>query len=148
MNRIQIMPLPASKLREFVGMTYGSEFAGAMDLRSPNRQSMYCIPGQTYNLGLGFAIAIPNGLSGLLIPRSGLGTKHRFSLANTVGLIDSDYRGELMIVFSVEKELMINHGDRIAQLAIVPTPQFEIELVDELPITSRGMGGFGHTGMQ
>lgn len=108
----------------------------------------------------GIAVEIPRGYVGLLVPRSSVATKTDLSLANSVGVIDSDYRGEIMAVFRIHDYNLPRHseehggyafteyeaGDRVCQLVVVPCPQFECVEVDELETTARGEGGFGSTG--
>jgi len=111
---------------------------------------------KTYYLGrrevilvkCGIHVEIPKGHTGLIFPRSGLATKHGVTLANNVGVIDSDYRGEIMCAMrnTTEYNYIIHKHDRIAQLVIVPILIPEVEFTDELTKTDRGAGGFGHTG--
>lgn len=97
--------------------------------------------------GTGLAVEIPNGYVGLLFPRSSI-YKTKMSLTNAVGVIDSGYRGEIMMKFKVtDKRMMYQVGDRIGQLVIMPYPEVEFEEVDELSETSRGAGGYGSTGV-
>ena len=90
-----------------------------------------------------------NNLSALVIPRSGLGSKHGIVLGNLVGLIDSDYQGELMVPAwnRSDSKFEIKPGDRIAQMIIVPILQAEFEMVDEFKVSSRGVKGFGSSGI-
>ena len=97
--------------------------------------------------GTGLAVEIPSGHVGLLFPRSSI-YKTKMSLTNAVGVIDSGYRGEIMMKFKVtDKRMMYQVGDRIGQLVIMPYPEVEFEEVDELSETSRGAGGYGSTGV-
>ena len=94
-------------------------------------------------------MAIPEGYAGLVLPRSGLASKHGLTLANAPGLIDAGYRGELIcsvVNLDRDESVKIARGDRIAQLVIVAVPEFRPAWVDELPPSSRGEGGFGSTG--
>lgn len=128
----------------FQSPTYGSEKAGALDLYMPARGS-----ANTGKLiGLGFAAAVPEGHVALLLPRSGTGTKHGVELANTCGVIDSDYRGEWKAAIRTKhgRPFAWNVGDRVLQAVIVPVVQVELEIVGSLDETDRGSGGFGHTG--
>lgn len=111
--------------------------------------------GETQAIPLGIAVAIPSGYVGLLTIRSGLVQRTGLSIVNTPGIIDSDYRGELMGLFRAPRPkpstdftapICIDAGDRIAQLVIVPCPYMELIEVDELSETARGTGGFGSTG--
>ena len=97
----------------------------------------------------GLAVAIPEGFAGLVLPRSGLASRHGLTLANAPGLIDAGYRGELTCaVVNLDREhaVRIARGDRIAQLVIVAVPDVKPSWVDDLPSSSRGEGGFGSTG--
>ena len=99
---------------------------------------------------IGFAMYLEdNNLSALVIPRSGLGSKHGIVLGNLVGLIDSDYQGELMVPAwnRSDSKFEIKPGDRIAQMIIVPILQAEFEIVDEFKVSSRGVKGFGSSGI-
>jgi len=105
-------------------------------------------PGQRALVPTGFSIAIPKGFEGQVRPRSGLALRRGLGLLNSPGTIDSDYRGEIgVIVINLGQEpIVINRGDRIAQLIIAAVPRVTLEIVAELPDTGRGGGGFGHTG--
>jgi dUTP pyrophosphatase len=100
---------------------------------------------------VGFAVAIPAGFAGLVLPRSGLAAKFGVTVVNAPGLIDSGYRGEIMVPMlntDPENAFVIARGDRIAQLVIVAVPVTVFEVVDELDETQRAVGGFGHSGRQ
>lgn len=106
-------------------------------------------PGERTLVPTGLAVAIPDGHAGLVLPRSGLASKHGLTMVNAPGLIDAGYRGEVICaVVNLDREtpVRINRGDRIAQLVIVAVPDLEPEWVDELPPSTRGDGGFGSTG--
>lgn len=106
-------------------------------------------PGERAMVPTGLAVAIPEGHAGLVLPRSGLASKHGLTMANAPGLIDAGYRGEVICaVVNLDREapVRISRGDRIAQLVIVEIPDLEAEWVDELPPSTRGEGGFGSTG--
>ena len=97
----------------------------------------------------GLAVAIPDGYAGLVLPRSGLASRHGLTLANSPGLIDSGYRGEIVCaVVNMDREhpVKIGRGDRIAQLVIVPVASVQPVLVEVLPASERGRGGFGSSG--
>lgn len=104
--------------------------------------------GERALVSTGIAIAIPPGYGGFVQPRSGLAAKHGITLTNSPGLIDSSYRGEIKVILqnTGHADFEIKTGDRIAQLVIMPVAQPEFELVDELPVTRRGSGGFGSSG--
>ncbi len=106
-------------------------------------------PGERTLIPTGLAVAIPDGHAGLVLPRSGLASKHGLTMANAPGLIDAGYRGEVICaVVNLDREhaVRIARGDRIAQLVIVAVPEVEATFVDELPPSARGEGGFGSTG--
>jgi dUTP pyrophosphatase len=108
-------------------------------------------PGERAMVRTGLAVAIPDGHAGLVLPRSGLASKHGLTLANAPGLIDAGYSGELICsVVNLDRGegVKLARGDRIAQLVIVPVPEFRPAWVDELPPSGRGEGGFGSTGTQ
>ena len=97
----------------------------------------------------GVAVAIPAGWAGFVLPRSGLALRHGVTCLNTPGLIDAGYRDELKVLLvntDPEREYRVERGDRIAQLVIQPVEQATFEVVDELPASERGLGGFGHSG--
>jgi dUTP pyrophosphatase len=106
-------------------------------------------PGERAMIPTGLAVAIPEGHAGLVLPRSGLASRHGLTLANAPGLIDAGYRGELIIAvvnLDWNEPVKIARGDRIAQLVVVPVAEIEPASVEELPPTTRGEGGFGSTG--
>jgi len=128
---------------------YGTAGSAGLDLRACLDQAVEIVPGQTVLIPTGFAIYIEDpGVAAMILPRSGLGHKHGIVLGNLVGLIDSDYQGELMVSCwnRGQTRFTINPGDRIAQLILVPVLQAQFEVVDEFKQTERGSGGFGHTG--
>jgi dUTP pyrophosphatase len=100
-------------------------------------------------VGTGLSIAIPEGHAGLVLPRSGLAAKHGVTCINSPGLIDAGYRGELkvaMVNLDPDHDYVVNVGDRIAQLVIAPVISAHFSVVDDLPLATRGEGGFGSTG--
>jgi len=106
-------------------------------------------PGERALVPTGLAVAIPEGHAGLVLPRSGLASRHGLTLANAPGLIDAGYRGEIMIAvvnLDLQEPVKIARGDRIAQLVVVPVTALDAVSVEELPPTTRGEGGFGSTG--
>jgi dUTP pyrophosphatase len=134
-------PLPA----------YATPGSAGMDLRACIEAPMELKPGQTELLPTGMAIHIgdPN-LCAMLLPRSGLGHKHGVVLGNLVGLIDSDYQGQLMVSCwnRGDKTFTVEPGERIAQMVLVPVVQADLKIVDEFDASERGAGGFGHSGRQ
>jgi dUTP pyrophosphatase len=107
-------------------------------------------PGERAMVPTGLAVAIPEGHAGLVLPRSGLASRHGLTMANAPGLIDPGYCGEVicaMVNLDRERPVKIGRGDRIAQLVVVPVAAVEVVEVDELPPSGRGGGGFGSTGV-
>ena len=134
---------------EFPLPAYGSKGSAGLDLRAMLEEPLTLEPGQTQLLPTGLAIHLEDsGYAAMILPRSGLGHKHGIVLGNLVGLIDSDYQGQLLVscwnrgntTFTIEP------GDRIAQLIIVPVVQAELTIVDDFTETERGAGGFGSSG--
>ena len=128
--------------------TYGSEFSAGADLYALADEAITIEPRQTVLVHTGVAMEIPTGYVGLIFARSGLATKRDLAPANKVGVIDSDYRGEIMVALhnhGIETKT-IENGERIAQLVLVPYLTAEFDEVDELSDTTRGEGGFGSTG--
>ena len=131
--------------------TYASDGSAGLDLRVCSDKPIRIEPGQVELLSTGIAIYLADpSYAAMLLPRSGLGHKHGIVLGNLVGLIDSDYQGELLISCwnRGHSEFAIQPGDRIAQLMFVPVVRTEFELVPEFMQTERGAGGFGHSGVQ
>ncbi len=128
-------------------MTPGSS---GLDLRASIEEPMTLEPFERKLIPTGLKLAIPQGYEGQVRPRSGLALKHGITTLNSPGTIDSDYRGEVkvLLINLGSAPVVINSGDRIAQLVIAPVVQAELEEVDELDDTSRGDGGFGHTGVK
>ena len=128
---------------------YASDGSAGLDLRACIEHVQTLNPGETFLIPTGISIYIkdPN-YAGLILPRSGLGHKHGIVLGNLVGLIDSDYQGELLISCwnRGDKSFLINPLERVAQLVIVPVTQAKFNLVDDYVETERGEGGFGSTG--
>ena len=128
---------------------YASAGAAAMDLHACIDAPVVIPAGQRAVIPTGIAIALPSaGFVALVFARSGLGIKHGIAPANCVGVIDSDYRGEIMVGLqnSSDSDYTIQPADRIAQLMITPVVQATVEMVDQLDDTARGAGGFGSTG--
>lgn len=127
---------------------YSSDLAAGADLYACTEQEVRILPGETVLIPTGIAAAIPAGYAGFVFARSGLSVKMGLAPANKVGVIDADYRGEILVALYNQsgQVRLVRDGDRIAQLVIekVETPDFEE--VDELPSTERGAGGFGSTG--
>ncbi len=128
---------------------YATDGSAGMDLRVALDETTEIKPGETLLIPTGISIYVedPN-MAAIILPRSGLGHKHGIVLGNLVGLIDSDYQGQLFVSCwnRGDKNFSIEVGDRIAQLVIVPVIQASFEVVDEFVSTERGAGGFGHSG--
>jgi dUTP pyrophosphatase len=133
-------PLPLPRY-----MTAG---AAGMDLLADIEQPLEIKPGQRLLVPTGLAVALPQGFEAQIRPRSGLALKHGLTLPNAPGTIDCDYRGEIQIILLNlgDQPYVIERGERIAQMVIAPVVQAALELVEELPSTERGSGGFGHSG--
>lgn len=128
--------------------TYGSSEAAGADLYACLEESVTIQPGETVFIPTGIALEVPKGCAGLVYARSSMGAKRGLAPANKVGVIDSDYRGEIRVVLLNHGKVpqTVEHGERVAQFLITPvlTPQYEE--VAELTDTDRGAGGFGSTG--
>ena len=145
------MKIRIKKLNEnAVIPSYGSEFAAGADLYACMGQDNVIPAGKTLMIHTGIAMEIPAGYAGLVYARSGLASKRGLAPANKVGVIDADYRGEIMVALHnhSDDDQTIADGERVAQLVIAPVPSVEFEAVDELDETVRGSGGFGSTGTQ
>ena len=128
--------------------TYGSPFSAGADLYSCEDADIVIAAGETKLIHTGLALEIPEGLVGLIYARSGLATKRGLAPANKVGVIDSDYRGEILVALHNHglTEQTVSVGERIAQIVFTPYVSAEFDVVDELSDTVRGEGGFGSTG--
>jgi dUTP pyrophosphatase len=130
--------------------SYQSRHAAGLDVVAgvPQGAPIELLPGARALIPTGFALELPHGYEAQIRPRSGLALKHGVTLLNSPGTLDSDYRGELMVILVNHgtEPLVVRRGDRIAQLVIAPVTQVEIAAVEELGATARGQGGFGSTG--
>ena len=129
--------------------TYGSEFAAGADLYAcTNGETVTFAPSETKLIKTGIAMEIPEGYAGLIYARSGIANKRGLAPSNKVGVVDSDYRGEIMVSLHNHSltEQSITDGERIAQMVIAPFLKVEYTEVQELTDTARGEGGFGSTG--
>jgi dUTP pyrophosphatase len=145
--KIQITRLSPSS-RDVPLPAYATEGAAGMDIRAVLDDPMIVAPGATVLVPTGFAIAVPAGYEAQIRPRSGLAIKNRIGVLNAPGTIDSDYRGEVRVILSNfgSAEFTIHRGDRIAQMIIAPYVKAEWDEREALDDTTRGAGGFGHTG--
>jgi dUTP pyrophosphatase len=146
---LQVKILDARIGREYPLPHYATPGSAGLDLRACLDAPLTLAPGQTQLIPTGIAIHLDDpGLAAVLLPRSGLGHKHGIVLGNLVGLIDSDYQGQVMVscwnrgqaAFTVEP------GERIAQMIVVPVVQVQFEVVEEFTESHRGAGGFGSSG--
>lgn len=128
--------------------TYGTEFSAGADLYACLDEAVTLAPGETKLIKTGLAMEIPVGYAGLIYARSGLSTKKGLAPANKVGVVDADYRGEVMVSLHNHSltETSVEPGERIAQMVIAPFLTANFVLADELEDTARGAGGFGSTG--
>lgn len=127
--------------------TYGTEYSAGADLYALLDEDLEIKPGETIMIGTGLAMAIPTGYAGLIYARSSLGSKKGLAPANKVGVVDSDYRGEIKVpLFNQSKETqIIAKNERIAQIIFTPYLKVNFQETDELDDTTRGTGGFGST---
>ncbi|WP_217477473.1 dUTP diphosphatase [Stutzerimonas stutzeri] len=149
MHKLQAKILDPRLGRDFPLPEYATRGSAGLDLRAMLQANTTLEPGQTLLIPTGLSIHIADpSLAALVLPRSGLGHKHGIVLGNLVGLIDSDYQGELMVSCwnRGQSSFSIAVGERIAQLMLVPVIQAQFELVDEFDDSERGAGGFGHSG--
>jgi dUTP pyrophosphatase len=124
----------------------GRAYSGDAGLDLSSCERVELAPGERALVPTGLAVAIPEGYAGFVQPRSGLATKHGISIVNTPGLVDSGYRGELLVnLVNTDRRdaFVVERGMRIAQLVILPVPEVELVEVDELPESERGVRGFG-----
>ena len=128
--------------------TYGSVEAAGADLYACLEEPITIQPGETVWIPTGLALEVPKGCAGLIYARSSMGVKRGLAPANKVGVIDSDYRGEIRVVLLNHGKLpqTVEHGERVAQMLITPMLQLAYEEAAELDDTERGQGGFGSTG--
>lgn len=144
MEMIRVKKLhPAAKLP-----TYGSLEAAGADLYACLDEAVTIEPGEIFWVPTGIALEVPKGCAGLVYARSSMGAKRGLAPANKVGVVDSDYRGEIKVVLLNHSKLpqILEPGERVAQFIITPVLQPRYEEVDELTDTDRGVGGFGSTG--
>ena len=145
--QIYLTTLPHAKDLELPA--YATEGAVGMDLAAAVEEDLVIYPGQTVMVPTGMKIAVPEGYEAQIRPRSGLALNHGITLPNSPGTVDPDYRGEIkVILLNLGSEpFTVRRGMRIAQMVIVPAVRASIRIVDDLPPTERGEGGFGHSGI-
>jgi dUTP pyrophosphatase len=149
MNEVDVKILDSRVGTEFPLPEYATHGSAGMDLRAILDEEKELLPGETYLIPTGIAIHIANNnMAAVILPRSGLGHKHGIVLGNLVGLIDSDYQGQLFVSCwnRGDKAFVIKPGERVAQLVFVPVVQANFNIVDSFDESQRGEGGFGHTG--
>ena len=149
MPDVQLRTLDPRLGREIPLPEYATDGSAGLDLRACVDGPTAIAPGETRLVATGLAIHIADpGYAAVILPRSGLGHRHGIVLGNLVGLIDSDYQGEVLISCwnRGHEPYVIEPGERIAQLVVVPVARARFELVEEFAETTRGAGGFGHTG--
>ncbi len=149
MHRVEVKWLDPRLGNEIPRPDYATDGSAGLDLRACLDAPLTLAPGQTELVPTGMAIHLGDSeLAAMILPRSGLGHKHGIVLGNLVGLIDSDYQGQLFVSMwnRGNRDFTVDVGERIAQLVVVPVVQVAFEAVDEFGETERGTGGFGHTG--
>ena len=149
MHSLQAKILDPRLGRDFPLPSYATPGSAGLDLRAMLQEDLVLEPGQTALIPTGLAIHVADpSLAALILPRSGLGHKHGIVLGNLVGLIDSDYQGELMVSCwnRGQTTFTVSVGERIAQLMLVPVVQAHFDIVESFTETERGTGGFGHSG--
>ena len=147
--KVQVKVIDSRLGKEWPMPSYATAGSAGLDLRACVEQATVIEAGQTVLVKTGLAIYIEDPqFAGLILPRSGLGHKHGIVLGNLVGLIDSDYQGELMVSVwnRSQTAFTLEPGERLAQYVLVPVLQAEFEQVEEFVATERGAGGFGRTG--
>ncbi len=149
MKKIQLKVLDPRVGKEFPLPEYATDGSAGLDLRACIDEEIILQPGQTELVPTGLAIHIADpSLAAVILPRSGLGHKHGIVMGNLVGLIDSDYQGQLFVSTwnRGNEDFTLKPGERLAQMVFVPVVQAEFELVEDFDQSLRGEGGFGHSG--
>jgi dUTP pyrophosphatase len=149
MQKIQLKILDPRLGGEFPLPHYATDGSAGMDMRACIDEALEMAPGETHLIPTGMAIHVEDpGLAAILLPRSGLGHKHGIVLGNLVGLIDSDYQGQVFVSCwnRGNESFTVKPGERIAQMVIVPVVHADFEIVEDFVASDRGAGGFGHTG--
>ena len=149
MQKIQLRILDPRLGNEFPLPHYATDGSAGMDMRACLDEPLELAPGDTHLIPTGLAIHVADtGLAAVLLPRSGLGHKHGVVLGNLVGLIDSDYQGQVFVSCwnRGKKTFIVEPGERVAQMVIIPVVRAEFDIVEDFDTSERGAGGFGHTG--
>lgn len=144
--QVEVQILPGNE--DLALPAYMTEGAAGMDLRAAVQAELEIPPGEWRAVPAGLALAIPTGFEGQVRPRSGLAARYGITCLNSPGTVDSDYRGEIKVILinHGKEPFVVRRGDRTAQLVIAPVARAALNPVTALPDTSRGEGGFGHTG--
>ena len=149
--RLKVKILDPRIGHEFPLPQHATAGSAGVDLRACLAEPLVLAPGRTELIPTGIAIHLDDpGLAAILLPRSGLGHKHGIVLGNLVGLIDSDYQGQVMVSCwnRGSESFTVQPGERIAQMVVVPVVQVQLEVVEDFEASRRGAGGFGHSGRQ
>jgi dUTP pyrophosphatase len=149
MHRLQLKILDSRLGDEFPLPAYATDGSAGMDLRAMLEEPLEVRPGETHLIPTGLAIHIGDpGLAAVILPRSGLGHKHGIVLGNLIGLIDSDYQGQLFVSCWNRGQVpfRMEVGERLAQLVLLPVVHAALEVVEDFAASNRGEGGFGHSG--
>lgn len=141
--------LQPDRARDLQLPSYETSGSAGMDIRAAVEDDVVIAPGAIALIPTGFGVAIPKGYEIQVRPRSGLAVKHGITLINSPGTIDSDYRGEVKVplINHGGASFYVRRGERIAQMILAPVVHAELEVINSLPETARGTGGFGHTGV-
>jgi dUTP pyrophosphatase len=150
MQTIEILFTVETEARDLPAPKAATEDSAGADLRAALTEPVVIEPGKFRLVSTGLRMHIPRGYEGQVRPRSGLAARHGITCLNTPGTIDADYRGivQVLLINHGAEPFIINHGDRIAQLIVAPVTRGIFTLAETLDETSRGDGGFGHTGLQ
>ncbi len=149
MQKVELKILDPRLGKEFPLPSYTTEGSAGIDLRACLDEHLKISPGEAHLIPTGMAIHMRDkDLAAVILPRSGLGHKNGIVLGNLVGLIDSDYQGQIFVSCwnRGDRDFVIEPGDRISQMVFIPVIQAEFEIVDEFEASQRGAGGFGHSG--
>lgn len=144
---VQVQRLPHGQ--DMPAPSYATVGAAGADLYAALGQDLVLVPGERFAVPTGLCLAIPPGFEGQVRPRSGLALRLGLTVANAPGTIDSDYRGEVLVLLANlgDQPVTIRRGDRIAQLVVAPVARVDFQSTEELPASRRGSGGFGSTGV-
>ncbi|MCD6296477.1 MAG: dUTP diphosphatase [Deltaproteobacteria bacterium] len=150
MNKIPVKITRLEGNKDLPLPEYESEGSSGMDIRAAVKEPVVLKPGEISLIPTGLSVSVPPGYEAQMRPRSGLALHHGIGMVNAPGTIDSDYRGEIGVIMINwgNESFTITRGDRIAQMIISRVYRAELAEVDDLDVTSRGQGGFGHTGVE